>query len=85
MQMQSELFDQRFRIHGQTVVFATLLQQSQIQLVVLTTENLPRHFNVAVGRNVDRSWRRQFFQRQTQCPAAEDIPLLNAGAGFQAN
>ena len=40
-------------IYGQTGVLASLFQQSQIQLFMFATENLPSHFDVAVGRDVN--------------------------------
>ena len=83
MKMQAKLLTQSFGIDCQAIGFSSLLQHRKVKFVVFTTKNLPRYFHIAVGRNVDWRWRCQFFQRQTQRPPAEDIPLLNASSELQ--
>ena len=83
VQVQPQLPGERFRIHRQSIVPASLLQYREVKFVMFTAKNLPRHFHVAVGRNVDWRWRCHFFQRKTQRPPAQDVPLLNPGSRLQ--
>ena len=62
-----------------------LLQHSQIQFVVLTFKDLPCHFDIAVGRNIDRRRRCLLSQRQAQRPATKNVPLLDSCMCLQPN
>lgn len=61
MQMQSQLPVQSFEADIQSVVLATLLQECKVKLIMLPAEHLPCHFDIAVGRNIDRRRRRLLF------------------------
>ncbi len=85
IQIQSQLSVQCFEVDIQSIIFATLFQQGQVKLILFPAKHLPCHFDMAVGRNVDRRRRRLLSRRQANGPAAEDTPLLDDRAGLRSN
>src|SRR4051794_4330606 len=83
MEVEPELSGDDFVGTAQAVADAPFLHDSEVEFVSVATERLPSHLDVAVRRDVDRRWRCGLLERQTQTPAAEDVPLLDTGLRLQ--
>ena len=51
----------------------------------IATEDVPAHLDIAVGRDFERRRRRRLPERKAKRPAAEDVPVGNAGPRLEAD
>ena len=86
VQMQTKLStDNLLVVAIKSVCLTAFFYDCQIDFVVLATERLPSHFNIAVGGIINRRGRRGLFQRNAQRPATQNIPLVDASPRLQAD
>ena len=86
MKMKAKLLAERSFVGAiESIALTTFLQQGQVQLVMFTSEGVPRHFQITVGRMFDWSGWSRFTQRCAQRPAAQNIPLVDARPCLQTN
>lgn len=79
VQVQPELGGEGFWVGTQTVLVAALFEGDQELIGDRTAEDLPGHFQVAVGGNGHRGRHGGLGQGSTQRPAAEHVPGGNFG------
>ena len=61
MQVQTQLPMRSLKADIKATVFAAILQECQVKLIVVSAKHLPRHFDITIGRNIDRRrWRLLF-------------------------
>ncbi len=74
---------QGFFVERETVVMAPLFEGDYEDIGHLSAEDAPGHFNIGVSNN--RDWGRDggFGEGTTECPAAEDVPLVDFGVAFE--
>src|SRR5262245_29577573 len=85
VQVQTELPEQNIVGRAQPFHLAALLKHRQVKLWRIAAEDLPRHLDIAVARNLDGRRRRGLSQGEAERPAAENVPLCDPRPRLQAD
>src|SRR4028119_586347 len=83
MQVQAKLGSEGFFVERKAVVVAALFEGDEENIGHFAAKDAPSHFNIRVSDN--RYWGRDggFGEGTAQCPAAEDVPLVDFGVAFE--
>jgi hypothetical protein len=83
VEVSPELVSESLLINLKAILAASIENERAIDVCVHATENLPGHLNGAIQRCGVGMRYRWVSERSTQSPAAEYVPVGNAGDSLQ--